>query len=139
MFLITKPDQLAAHVRKEYDRLQPEVVRHAEGFVQAQWDREGRMTVFIYSRVFGPEGKGWHEFDSVSEAGYTFQRWVAEYEVKTAARCEFCGTVESLNHYDYMTRTGELMSYKCDDCVSCYKVERDLRCDACFEKGEDDE
>jgi hypothetical protein len=53
--------------------------------------------------------------------------------------CEFCGTTENLNHYDYMVRTGVEMSYKCDDCVSCSKVERDIRCDACFEKGEDDE
>lgn len=56
-----------------------------------------------------------------------------------ADTCEFCGTTENLNHYDYMTRMGVEMSYKCDDCVSCHKVERDLRCDRCFEKGDGDE
>jgi hypothetical protein len=57
----------------------------------------------------------------------------------TITECEFCGTTENLNHYDYATRTGVDVSYKCDDCVSCRKVERDLRCDACYEKGDDNE
>lgn len=80
MFLITRPEQLSNYVRSEYRRLAPPVVRHAEGFVQAQWDLKGTVTVFIYSRVFGPEGKGWHEFESVAEAAKTFQGWVSDYE-----------------------------------------------------------
>jgi hypothetical protein len=57
----------------------------------------------------------------------------------TITECEFCGTTENLNHYDYATRAGVDVSYKCDDCVSCRKVEYDLRCDACYERGDDDE
>jgi hypothetical protein len=80
MFLITRPEQLSNYVRAEYRRLAPPVVRHAEGFVQAQWDRNGGLKIFIYSRVFGPEGRGWHEFDTVPEAAEAFQGWVRDYE-----------------------------------------------------------
>lgn len=56
-----------------------------------------------------------------------------------ADTCVHCGTGEALTHYDVASRTGDQFIFQCDDCASCHKVERDLRCEACFIKGAGDE